>query len=1073
MKNVRTFIYKLLALSCWLMAMGMLPATAQQKQDALYIFRNDGQFNAFFWGDIDRFEYSKIDTLGIEHHDYVVQEIYALDTVFRIPVSAIDSIAFVTPENKVKDDVFQPGGEIGDYIIASDSLYWIRLSAATPQALIPKKGDKLLIEQKSKYIPNGFGGLVTSVTTGADGITVMTGPLRLFDVYDRLVAKGAAATPRDGGNSGTRQRHDGRRYGILDGYSGELAPEDTLTLPTVSTTLSLNHSHGFLPDESPLQISGDITGSLAVSITPKLALRAFLYLDVLSASFRYTQDTYWMLDTETKTSLSGALNARLECPVGPSFKKTIGENLKLEAGMGLFIEGSIAGFELASTNKKSTWTWNRMIVELDDLVKMAEYGPYGYIPPYRYTSKLLSDTTEYSVTGPGQMSVGFGAFAKAEVTFAIPLEKTPKFLQKTVKTFTENLDTLGFGAEMSVEAGVRIDAKAPFWSVLTDYKLIDSKPIYEKLDNESEITLAGYLKLVAQAKVGNWSAGFTPDATLKSTPLGLVPRITGISLKQDPTPPLRPWRWLAKAPVSRDMFLGTEVGFAVFDQQNNLVADTLKYHYWFREKGKDPTYNYIMTNIDPVPNRQVTYTAYPMVEIFSDFKTPKRLLVNRSCTVTLDPAHIDVDKRLIVLSDKLDMSGSEDVTVTPNMSIVKDSAEAKWLTSYWFPDRNELSVHWEALPKNMTERRGVIRLTGLSHKGDTLAVDSVVVLQQTAYIAVHPDKLTFGKQGGTQVVTIDSTNVEKITIRDTPSGITAVLKDNKLTITVAKNDGYLYTSYVILEGKTQAGLTGSAMIEIKQDGKSPDGPQPGETIAVKEVWFRPLVDAKATITTNDSWGVLTDINGRDLFYGVNVVEEDIASGAFTVTATIVDDQTLHVECQGKKRGTDYVSSPIYDEEPVPGMMCTQRLTFTLEKDSVYYSHPFNPCYLKFYRLTDVYLSEDDEYPDNTEEEGSKKRGEIAFSGSEKLTIDPGHTENGYSGSYNGKYNQVAMFNWYSGKLNVTNYRFEYDSWTYDNWYQEIHNLHADYTYQPSDYNEDLIFGIVFADDEKFTEWNNK
>ena len=49
MKNVRTFIYKLLALSCWLMAMGMLPATAQQKQDALYIFRNDGQFNAFFW----------------------------------------------------------------------------------------------------------------------------------------------------------------------------------------------------------------------------------------------------------------------------------------------------------------------------------------------------------------------------------------------------------------------------------------------------------------------------------------------------------------------------------------------------------------------------------------------------------------------------------------------------------------------------------------------------------------------------------------------------------------------------------------------------------------------------------------------------------------------------------------------------------------------------------------------------------------------------------------------------------------------------------------------------------------
>ena len=34
-------------------------------QDALYIFRNDGGFNAFFFADIQRIEYSKIDTLGV------------------------------------------------------------------------------------------------------------------------------------------------------------------------------------------------------------------------------------------------------------------------------------------------------------------------------------------------------------------------------------------------------------------------------------------------------------------------------------------------------------------------------------------------------------------------------------------------------------------------------------------------------------------------------------------------------------------------------------------------------------------------------------------------------------------------------------------------------------------------------------------------------------------------------------------------------------------------------------------------------------------------------------------------
>ena len=85
MKHIHT-LFKLLAVGCGLLVVGSLQVRAQATQDALYIFRNDGQFNAFFWGDIERFEYSKIDTLGVEHEDYVVQEIYALDTLFRIPV---------------------------------------------------------------------------------------------------------------------------------------------------------------------------------------------------------------------------------------------------------------------------------------------------------------------------------------------------------------------------------------------------------------------------------------------------------------------------------------------------------------------------------------------------------------------------------------------------------------------------------------------------------------------------------------------------------------------------------------------------------------------------------------------------------------------------------------------------------------------------------------------------------------------------------------------------------------------------------------------------------------------------
>ena len=155
---MKRYTYLIYIVAALLTALTAQPAMAQNEQNALYIYRNDGQFNAFFFGDIDHFEYSCIDTLGVEHDEYVVQEIHALDSVYRIPLTAIDSVSFITPETKYKADVFRPDKSIANYITASDSVYWIRLSANTPSALIPKVGDKLLIEEESPLIPDGFGG---------------------------------------------------------------------------------------------------------------------------------------------------------------------------------------------------------------------------------------------------------------------------------------------------------------------------------------------------------------------------------------------------------------------------------------------------------------------------------------------------------------------------------------------------------------------------------------------------------------------------------------------------------------------------------------------------------------------------------------------------------------------------------------------------------------------------------------------------------------------------------------------------------------------------------------------------
>ena len=44
--------------------------------------------------------YSKFDLDSVEHDVYVVQEIETADSIYRIPLAAIDSVGFVQPEVK-------------------------------------------------------------------------------------------------------------------------------------------------------------------------------------------------------------------------------------------------------------------------------------------------------------------------------------------------------------------------------------------------------------------------------------------------------------------------------------------------------------------------------------------------------------------------------------------------------------------------------------------------------------------------------------------------------------------------------------------------------------------------------------------------------------------------------------------------------------------------------------------------------------------------------------------------------------------------------------------------------------
>lgn len=158
-------------------------ASAQTVGDAFYIYRNDGQFNAFFRDEVDSIHYSCYDLDSVLHDDYITQVIYTPDSTYRIPLEAIDSVGFVQPENVLKKGVISLTGTLRDYLVKYDSIYLYFLDT-TPSNILPRVGDRLATTEMSDIFPCGFFAEVVAVRKEDGFIVVECSGLELEDVFD-------------------------------------------------------------------------------------------------------------------------------------------------------------------------------------------------------------------------------------------------------------------------------------------------------------------------------------------------------------------------------------------------------------------------------------------------------------------------------------------------------------------------------------------------------------------------------------------------------------------------------------------------------------------------------------------------------------------------------------------------------------------------------------------------------------------------------------------------------------------------------------------------------------------------
>lgn len=257
---------KKIILTILIIAISLCKLMAQN--DAMYIYRNDGVINAFLKYDVDSIKHSHLDIDSTFCKDFVVQEVWTVDSVYRIPLSVIDSVSFVTPPTIYKNDVEKIQDHLLPYVVGVDSLT-LKLKADIPANIIPKVGNKLVLLNGYGVLPNGFSGIVSKIDSASSGnfINVVCKQANIEDLFDSFCS--VSTTYGDAtGNLKTRHvSNDGIQRSVY-------RPNDFIFKLGPFTKSCTNEISLGIASDGDLALNGGTNSS--VTIQPTFRIHTFL-----------------------------------------------------------------------------------------------------------------------------------------------------------------------------------------------------------------------------------------------------------------------------------------------------------------------------------------------------------------------------------------------------------------------------------------------------------------------------------------------------------------------------------------------------------------------------------------------------------------------------------------------------------------------------------------------------------------------------------------------------------------------------------------------------------------------------
>ena len=802
MKTRYTLLYILTLL---LSVFSVQTVNAQAKQDALYIFRNDGGFNAFFFADIDHIEYSKIDTLGVEQADYVVQEVYALDSIFRIPLNAIDSVASITPETKYRADAFVAKANLVDYVIASDSSTWFRVKKETPASLLPKVGDKLLIEQSCDLLPGGFSGRVTAVDQAADGITVRTERISLTEVYEQYVWK------FDGSEFDSEPDAARRRAGD-DDFILKGREKNTVSLSGARTLGKTQLG----PWEAKL--TGEASVSLGYDVSWDLGIRAFLHVSVFTGV---------QFDATLKGNLAGDFNLNVQAAVTQTFEQKLKGKKTKEANLSLGLFLSLS----AAIGISSEWKTEG---EVFGMAYIHDYiGDGNDKKDLSIKGKVNKSELNFANGNVGKLSASTGLYAKAEFNV--------KGNNLTLRT--------ELGGNVEIDHDINLSDVANLNAVaIPPAIIIYPADLYKALDRNALLSSNAFFNASVAYEVGKYEDTYKPvDLTFfeNSKVGGWVPHVAGTAFKRDKA---LQYQGTVSTNLGRNHLLDgiiqpIEVGYLTLDEKQNVIDD-----YWasYYDGKKSMSRTLDMLDTDAF------YSVIPQVKLWGI-----SMLTGDSVKVTLGPTKFNIERQV----DAGREHDYKHLAIDSNIKNLTFTSKADWLKcedsmTFNYEDDSvtgrELSLEWEDMPEDIYDRRARIDVAGYNQKGDVILEDSVVVVQHEDLLEFTPKSIEAEANGGTYTVNITKTNLKDLSVSTESDFCKATLKDNVITVTVSENTTAekRYAS-VTIKGKNIAGKEITTFFEVSQEAGSGIGPGDTRTVTQKAFCgkWRKLDDNTSTLTT--------------------------------------------------------------------------------------------------------------------------------------------------------------------------------------------------------------------------------